>query len=126
MTGLGPWPLLLVAVGGALGSVLRHLVSMQAAAHLGAGFPWGTLAVNVSGSAAIGLLGGFGVGGDRRVLLVTGLLGGFTTFSAFSLETGLLWERGGWWPAAAYVAASLLLGLLAFALCLWAGRRLWP
>ena len=124
MTGTGPWPLLLVAAGGALGSVLRYLVSMQAAVHLGAGFPWGTLAVNILGSGAIGLLGGIGVGGDLRLLLVTGLLGGFTTFSAFSLETGLLWERGGWWPAATYVATSLACGLLAFALCLWVGRRI--
>ena len=122
MTGLTPWSLLLVAAGGAAGSVLRYLVSMLAAVHLGAGFPWGTLAVNIAGSAAIGLLGGIGLGGDLRLLLVTGLLGGFTTFSAFSLETGLLWERG-WWLAAAYVAASLAFGLLAFGLCLWVGRR---
>jgi fluoride ion exporter CrcB/FEX len=88
VTGIGPWPLLLVALGGATGSVLRYLVSMQAAVHLGAGFPWGTLAVNVLGSAAIGLLGGMGLGGAWRLLLMTGLLGGFTTFSAFSLETG--------------------------------------
>jgi fluoride exporter len=121
--GLGPWPLLLVAAGGALGSVLRYAVSMFAAAHLGAGFPWGTLAVNLIGSGAIGLLGGLGLGGDLRLLLVTGLLGGFTTFSAFSLETGLLWERAP--PSAvAYVAASLFLGLAAFAACLWIGRRL--
>jgi fluoride exporter len=122
LTGLGPWPLLLVASGGAVGSVLRYLLSMQAALHLGAGFPWGTLAVNVIGSAAIGLLGGLGLDGEWRLLLVTGLLGGFTTFSAFSLETGLLWERTPW-LALAYVAASLALGLAAFALCLWIGRR---
>ena len=74
------------------------------------------------GSAAIGALGGLGVSGEWRLLLVTGLLGGFTTFSAFSLETGLLWQRG-WWLAAAYVAASLTLGLAAFALCFWLARR---
>jgi fluoride exporter len=123
VTGL-PRELLLVALGGAAGSALRYLVAVQAALHLGLGFPWGTLAVNVIGSAAIGLLGGLGVGGEWRLLLVTGLLGGFTTFSAFSLETGLLWERN---PplAVVYVGASLGLGLLAFALCLWIGRRAW-
>ncbi|TCZ65582.1 CrcB family protein [Roseicella aquatilis] len=111
------WPaLLLVAAGGALGSVLRFLVSTLLVELLGTAFPWGTLAVNVVGSAAIGLLGGLGVEGGMRLLLVTGLLGGFTTFSAFSLETGLLWQRA-WWLAAVYVAASLALGLAAFALC---------
>jgi fluoride exporter len=117
------WPsLLLVAGGGALGSVLRYCISVLAIETLGTAFPWGTLAVNVLGSAAIGVLGGLGIGGELRLLLVTGLLGGFTTFSAFSLETGLLWQRG-WWLAAAYVAASLTLGLAAFALCFWLARR---
>ena len=120
--GLTPWSLLLVAFGGAVGSVLRYVISMLAALHLSATFPWGTLAVNILGSGAIGLLAGVGIGGDLRLLLVTGLLGGFTTFSAFSLETGLLWERHPW-LAVAYVAASLGCGLVAFALCLWAGRR---
>ena len=120
MTWLGT---LLVALGGALGSVLRYGVGVYATAALGGGFPWGTLAVNIIGSASIGLLGGLGVSGDLRLLLVTGVLGGFTTFSAFSLETGLLFQRGWWW-AALYVGASLGLGLAAFALCFWLGRRL--
>jgi CrcB protein len=115
LSGLGLVPVLLVAAGGAAGSVLRHLVSLLAVAWLGAAFPWGTLAVNVIGSAAIGVLAGLGVQGELRLLLVTGLLGGFTTFSAFSLETGLLAERH-WGLAALYVAASLGLGLAAFAL----------
>ena len=113
---------LLVATGGAAGSVLRYLVSVLAIGAFGTGFPWGTLAVNVIGSAAIGLLGGLGVEGGLRLLLVTGLLGGFTTFSAFSLETGLLWQRH-WSLAVLYVAASLALGLAAFALCFWLARR---
>jgi CrcB protein len=106
--------LLLVALGGAAGSVLRHLISLLAAAHLGTGFPYGTLAVNVLGSALIGIAAGLGVSGEVRLLLVTGVLGGFTTFSAFSLETGVLYERT---PllAALYVALSLALGLAAFA-----------
>lgn len=124
MTGLGLVPVLLVAAGGAFGSVLRYLVSLLALAWLGAGFPWGTLAVNVMGSAAIGLLAGLGVQGEMRLLLVTGLLGGFTTFSAFSLETGLLAERHAG-LAAFYVAASLGLGLAAFFLSWRLARGAW-
>ena len=116
------WSLLLVALGGAMGSVARHVVSVLGVAWMGAGFPWGTLAVNVVGSAAIGVCGALGVSGDARLLLVTGVLGGFTTFSAFSLETGLLWERS---PALAvvYVGISVTLGLATFALCYWGLRR---
>ncbi len=124
MTGLGLVPVLLVAAGGAFGSVLRYLVSLLALAWLGAGFPWGTLAVNVMGSAAIGLFAGLGVQGEMRLLLVTGLLGGFTTFSAFSLETGLLAERHAG-LAALYVASSLGLGLPAFFLSWRLARGAW-
>jgi CrcB protein len=121
MSGAGWTSLLLVAAGGALGSVLRHLVALLMVAQLGAGFPWGTLTVNVAGSFAIGVLGGLDVQGEWRLLLVTGLLGGFTTFSAFSLETGALAARSPW-LAAAYVAASVGLGLAAFAVG-WAVAR---
>jgi CrcB protein len=114
--------LLLVGLGGALGSVLRYLLSVVAMATLGAAFPWGTLAVNILGSAAIGVAAAAGLEGQARLLLVTGFLGGFTTFSAFSLETGLLLERS---PplAALYVAASVLLGLAAFTLAWGITRR---
>lgn len=117
-----PLSFALVALGGALGSMLRYALSVQATAALGTGFPWGTLAVNVLGSAAIGVAAGLGVSGGARLLLVTGVLGGFTTFSAFSLETGELFERH---PvlAALYVAASVGLGLLAFAAALTLARR---
>ncbi len=118
-----PLNMLLVALGGAAGSVLRFVVSTLMVELVGGAFPWGTLAVNVIGSAAIGLAGGAGLAGEWRLLLVTGVLGGFTTFSAFSLETGLLFERA-WWLAALYVLASLVLGLAAFALCFWLGRRI--
>jgi len=113
---------LCVALGGALGSVARYLLTLVAVAQFGVGFPWGTLAINIAGSALIGVAAGLGVGGDVRLFLVTGVLGGFTTFSAFSLETGLLWERS---PAlaAGYVAASLVLALAAFALCFGLARR---
>ena len=105
---------LYVALGGALGSVGRYAVSLGAAAVIGAAYPWGTLAVNVIGSAAIGALAGLGLSGPARLFWITGVLGGFTTFSAFSLEAALLWEVA---PrlAALYVAASVMLGLGAFA-----------
>jgi CrcB protein len=108
-------PLLYVAAGGAAGSVLRYLVAL---ALLGGGFPWATLAVNVAGSAAIGIAAGIGLAGEARLLVVTGFLGGFTTFSAFSLETVALAERS-LALAVMYVAASLTLGLTAF----WLARR---
>ena len=113
---------LVVAAGGAAGSVARYLLSMLAVAHLGTGFPWGTLGVNILGSAAIGVAAGLGLQGEARLLLVTGFLGGFTTFSAFSLETGVLLERS---PVlgVGYVAASVLLGLGAFMLCQALFRR---
>jgi CrcB protein len=120
---LGIGSLALVALGGAFGSVLRYLVSVAGVALWGTAFPWGTLAVNILGSACIGIAGGVGLEGQWRLLLVTGVLGGFTTFSAFSLETGLLFGRA-WWLAAAYVAASLVLGLAAFALCFVLARRI--
>ncbi len=114
--------LLLVALGGAAGSVLRYLVSVAALAVLGPAFPWGTLAVNILGSAAIGVAAASGIEGHQRLLLVTGFLGGFTTFSAFSLEAVTLHERS---PllAVVYVAASVGLGLAAFALAWMMARR---
>ncbi len=98
----------LVAAGGALGSVLRYWVQLALNA---AWFPWGTLAVNISGSAVIGMLAGLGVAGPGRLLFVTGVLGGFTTFSAFSLEAVELYGRS-ILLAAAYVAASVGLSIL--------------
>lgn len=116
------WEVVLVAAGGAVGSVARYLVAVFSLGLFGAGFPWATLAVNVIGSAAIGVCGALGIAGEWRLLVVTGVLGGFTTFSAFSLETGMLWERQ---PmlAVAYVGASLVLGLAAFALFYCGLRR---
>lgn len=103
---------LLVAIGGAVGSVARYSVGVAAARWLGAGFPWGTLIVNVAGGLAMGLLAARVAPGqeDIRLLLGVGILGGFTTFSAFSLETVRLMEQG---PAQAmlYVLASLVLSV---------------
>lgn len=97
-------PLVLVALGGALGSALRYLVVTAALAWLGPAFPWGTLAVNLAGSFLIGLVQqlateGLLLGEDARLFLTAGVLGGLTTYSAFSYETVRLLETGAWWPA---------------------------
>lgn len=113
---------LLVALGGAIGSVSRYQVGRWMTHWLGpqvvTAFPWATLAVNVVGSLAMGLLAGFlarhGPGGEQyRLLLGVGLLGGFTTFSSFSLEMMLLLERGQAGQAFVYGAVSVLAGLSA-------------
>lgn len=105
--------LVLVALGGATGSMLRYLTSVLALEWLGAAFPWGTLAVNAVGSFAIGAMAGADVEGGARLLLVTGMLGGFTTFSAFSLDAAKLWEAGQSATAAGYVIGSVVFALAA-------------
>ncbi len=105
-----------VALGGAIGSVARVL-TVTAAARIAPGWPWGTLAVNIIGCFAMGVL--FVTLAQRTQLsplLMTGILGGFTTFSAFSLDALKLWQSGQPVQAAAYVAASVGLSLLAVAL----------
>lgn len=109
-----------VALGGALGSVARYACSGLAARWLGASFPWGTLLVNVTGSFLIGALAALVtidgkplLGADARALVMVGVLGGFTTFSSFSLETLNLARAGAVGAASAYVAASLVVCLLA-------------
>lgn len=112
--------LIQVAIGGAIGSVLRFLVNVGALRAFGAAYPAGTLAVNVVGSFAMGVLAeGLARRGAMHLapLLMTGVLGGFTTFSAFSLDTLVLWERGQTAAALGYVALSLVLSIAA----LWAG-----
>jgi CrcB protein len=107
-----------VALGGAFGSVARYMVSLGAARWLGATFPWGTLLVNVGGSFAIGLLAALvtadgrpALGTDARAFLMIGILGGFTTFSSFSLETLNLARAGSLGVAAANVGLSVVLCL---------------
>ena len=111
-------PLLLVAVGGACGSVARWLLSgwVQRLNPV-SGFPWGTIVVNGTGSLAIGLVLGLSleralVPPNARLFLVTGVLGGFTTFSAFSWEALALLRNGQWPAAAGYVLGSLVVGVL--------------
>ena len=111
---------LLVFVGGGLGAVLRHAINRLAFALWGAGVPAGTMIVNVVGSLAMGLLVGLfashpAISQSTRLFLTTGLLGGFTTFSAFSLDALALYERGQVGLAVAYVAASVMLSLVAIA-----------
>ena len=120
-----------VALGGAIGAVLRYQVGRGMTRWLGAqvvsAFPWATLTVNVVGSLAMGLLAGWlarhGEGGEPyRLLLGVGLLGGFTTFSAYSLELMLLIERGQAGQAFLYGAVSVLAGLSALYIGLIAMR----
>ena len=110
--------LLLVAAGGATGSVMRYLVGQWSIRLLGPSYPWGTLIVNVLGSFAIGLLAELvarklNASPEMRLLLVTGFLGGFTTFSAFSLDALVLFERGATGAAVAYILGSVGISLAA-------------
>jgi CrcB protein len=120
--------LLLVFVGGGFGAVARHLSGMAVMRAAGPGFPWGTMAVNIAGSLAMGLLIAWLArrsAGDTelRLLLATGFLGGFTTFSAFSLDAVTLYERGALTAAAAYVIASVTVSILALFGGLWLARQ---
>jgi CrcB protein len=104
---------LLVFVGGGIGAALRHGINVTLARWLGMHFPFHTLFENVSGSIVMGLLAGYfitagGTPQSIRLLLTTGILGGYTTFSAFSLDTVLLIERDQYGLALIYVAASVL------------------
>ena len=103
---------LIVFLGAGVGGALRQGVNVGAARLLGYGFPFGTLIVNVAGSFLMGLLAGYfafrpGIGQHARLLLTTGLLGGFTTFSAFSLDAALLVERHQYGIAAGYMVGSV-------------------
>ncbi len=120
-------PILLVAVGGALGAVARFLVSTAFAQKLGTGWPWGTLFINLSGCVLIALFLGAGSGrfaeGGLRYLLPVGFVGAYTTFSTFEFETLQLIELGRLAGALLYVLASNLLGFAAVLLGAWIGRR---
>ncbi len=117
---------LLVFLGAGLGGVLRHGVNF-AAVRLGSSFPWGTLGINVLGSVLMGVVTGwFALRGgppQARLFLATGMLGGFTTFSTFSLEAFTLIERGDWGAALAYVVISVLAGIGGLALALLLMRQ---
>ena len=119
----------LVAVGGAIGAVLRYTIGLAITARAAPGFPWNTLAVNVVGPFLIGVIMALPLGGDAsgaawRLFLSTGILGGFTTFSALSFESVTLIENGALSAGFANMFGSGVLGLIAAWLGLVAGRAL--
>ena len=123
---------LLVGLGGAFGASLRHAVGLAAVRWLPAAWPWGTFAVNIAGSLAMGALIGWLALSEQnpaqstRLFLATGVLGGFTTFSAFSLEVADMLRTGSYSRAAVYAGGSVLLGVIALFVGLWLVRRALP
>lgn len=118
---------LIVFVGAGIGGALRHGVNIAAARQLGTDFPYGTMAVNLVGSLAMGLIAGYlAFKGDAaqglRLFFATGILGGFTTFSAFSLDVVTLVERGDIANAALYAGVSVAGSVLALFAGLWFAR----
>lgn len=123
--------LLAVAAGGAIGAGARHLFNLQALRLFGPNFPWGTIGVNVIGSLLMGLLAGLfvfkaGLSPEWRSFLTTGILGGFTTFSAFSLDAANLMQRGDMGLALGYMGGSVALGVGALFLGLYLVKVMFP
>ena len=124
---------LIVFLGAGIGGALRHGVNVGAARLWGVGFPYGTLIVNIAGAFLMGLFAGYfafrpGIGQHARLFLTTGILGGFTTFSAFSLDTALLIERHSYGLAAGYMVGSVAASVSAlfFGLALFRGTGQLP
>jgi CrcB protein len=106
----------LVFIGGGLGSTLRHIINIVSPRLLGTAFPYHTFIINISGSIIMGLIAGYlafkgGASQPWRLFLMTGVLGGYTTFSAFSLDAALLDERGAIWLALFYVVGSVVFSI---------------
>jgi len=119
--------ILLVASGGAIGSVARYLVGAGMARAFGVAFPYGTLAVNIIGGFLMGLFiellaRRFQGSPELRLFIAIGILGGFTTFSSFSLDVVVLWQRGEFGIAFFYVLASVILSIGALFFGLWLAR----
>jgi len=119
--------ILAIAIGGAVGSLARHYLSASIYGVTGSAFPFGILVVNVLGGLVMGIIVELGAlklnyTPEMRAFLTTGMLGGFTTFSTFSLDAALLIERGNWLGSAAYIAASVLLSIGALFTGLWLVR----
>jgi fluoride exporter len=118
--------LLLVMVGGGIGAGIRHLTNTGALRLVGPNYPWGTMVINIIGSFAMGLfiaiLARRGGSNELRLFVATGILGGFTTFSAFSLDFATLWGRGATLPAFGYALASVIGAIIALFLGLWLAR----
>ena len=109
-------PYLIIFLGAGIGGALRHAVNVAAARAFGPGFPFGTMIVNILGSFLMGVLAVWflartGYSQEMRLFLTTGILGGFTTFSAFSLDAAVLMERQQFGLAAAYVGLSVIAGI---------------
>ena len=124
-------PYLLVAVGSALGGMGRYLLTLWTARAWGESFPWGTLVINVLGSFVIGLFfsltmaeGPLPASAHARLFVMTGICGGFTTFSAFSLQSLMLLRDGQWWSALGYMMGSVVLCVIAVTIGYWVGERL--
>lgn len=112
----------LVFVGAGLGGCLRHFVNLGVGRLLGAHFPWGIFVINITGSLVMGLAAGWLAfktqtewSQSLRLFMATGVLGGYTTFSSFSLDAVLLWEGGDWAAAIGYVLGSVIISILALA-----------
>ncbi|OBQ61072.1 fluoride efflux transporter CrcB [Mesorhizobium erdmanii] len=120
--------LLLVVLGGGIGAGIRHLANMGTLRLIGPNFPWGTMVINIVGSFAMGLfiatLARRGGSNELRLFVATGVFGGFTTFSAFSLDFATLWERGATLPAFGYALASVIGAIISLFLGLWLARSL--
>ena len=119
--------LLAIAIGGAVGSLARYFVASTVQSAAWPGFPWGIFVVNVSGGFIMGVIVALGAlklsyTPEIRAFLTVGILGGYTTFSTFSLDSALLIERGAFTAAAAYVAGSALLSILALFAGMWLVR----
>jgi fluoride exporter len=121
--------LLAVALGGALGSLARYFVAGAVQSAASPGFPWGIFVVNISGGFLMGIIVELGalklsLAPEMRAFLTVGILGGYTTFSTFSLDSALLIQRGQWTSAAAYMVGSTVLSVLALFSGLWLVRAL--
>ena len=121
--------LLAVAMGGALGSLLRYFVASAIQSPASAGFPWGIFLVNVTGGFAMGVIVELSalklhLTPELRAFLTVGILGGYTTFSTFSLDSALLIQRGAYGAAAAYIGGSTILSIAALFGGLWRVRTL--
>jgi len=127
---------IIVFIGAGIGGAIRHGINGLALRLAGPDFPYGTMTINIVGSLAMGLIagyfafrGGTGMFGQLsqhwRLFLTTGILGGFTTFSAFSLDFATLWERGAMLPAAAYLVVSVGGSLAAIFVALAVAKAIW-
>jgi CrcB protein len=121
--------LLAVALGGAIGSLLRYFTAGAIQSAASSGFPWGIFVVNISGGFAMGIIVELAalklsMAPEVRAFLTVGILGGYTTFSTFSLDSVLLIERGSYVSAAIYIAGSAVLSILALFAGLWLVRSI--